>query len=320
MRLLLGFIRPAIAFGAALSALLAAPAFAQEDAAITLDPSSGWSLDFDDDSCFLRRGFGDREQQTMLELRKFMPSTRLRVSVVSRQFETQDEPPRFRFSPDQEIRSYNLPAYNSGDDGVEGVSFYAHIAPRLAFGVETSESRTDRRERLEAEAVHLYLADAFEQNIVFETGSMAPPMKALYGCMRVLADSQGTLKYHDDDGRVAAVAEDSDKLLKHIRNGFPSGLVRRPGVSTFQISVVISDGGKVTSCLVTEPVVKQRYQDFACKPILKDAKFVPAKDGDGNAIASFKVLSVRYSSTIAEETPKQRRTRKRLEAEAEGET
>ena len=65
-------------------ALLAEGAHAQDR--VELAPYSQWVMSYDDDSCTLKRQFGDEQQQAYLELRQFGPSRGMQVTVASKDF------------------------------------------------------------------------------------------------------------------------------------------------------------------------------------------------------------------------------------------
>jgi hypothetical protein len=71
---------------AAALALLAEGAHAQDR--VELAPYSQWVMSYDDDSCTLKRQFGDEDQQAYLELRQFGPSRGLQITVASKDFST----------------------------------------------------------------------------------------------------------------------------------------------------------------------------------------------------------------------------------------
>jgi hypothetical protein len=80
MKLLVGIAAPL--------ALLAESALAQER--VELAPYSQWVMSYDDDSCTLKRQFGDERQQAYLELRQFGPSSGMQATVASKDFRPRD--------------------------------------------------------------------------------------------------------------------------------------------------------------------------------------------------------------------------------------
>lgn len=64
-----------------MSNAVASSAAAEEETA--LPPDSPWNLVYDDDSCALRRTFGEGDQHGYFEMRRFAPSIGLQVTVAS---------------------------------------------------------------------------------------------------------------------------------------------------------------------------------------------------------------------------------------------
>ena len=89
MKLLIGIAAPV--------ALLAQGAFAQER--VELAPYSKWAMTYEDDSCTLKRQFGDEQRQVYLELRQFGPSRDIQVTVASKDFRRRDGSFEVSFQP-----------------------------------------------------------------------------------------------------------------------------------------------------------------------------------------------------------------------------
>ncbi len=117
-----------IRFGIVLAfAVAAMPAQAQHtgqlpgEGALRLAPSMPWNLDYDDDSCALRRVFGPEGQQVYLELRQFGPHDTPQVIVGSADLESKSPTLGIgwlpgRVPPTLVPRSFEL----SGADGYHG--------------------------------------------------------------------------------------------------------------------------------------------------------------------------------------------------------
>ena len=82
---------------AAALALLSEGAHAQDR--IELAPYSSWVMSYDEDSCTLKRQFGDEQQQAYLELRQFGPSRGIQATVASKDFRPRTGPYKVSFLP-----------------------------------------------------------------------------------------------------------------------------------------------------------------------------------------------------------------------------
>ena len=81
----------------ALAALSAHAAAQTDEPPLRLAPSSKWVMDYDADSCSLKRRFGAAGQQVLLELRAFSPGEGFDVTVASHTIGMTDKGPRVRF-------------------------------------------------------------------------------------------------------------------------------------------------------------------------------------------------------------------------------
>ena len=67
----------------ALLAMTLGPGSAHAKSALSQPPLTEWKIDFADDSCAMRRGFGTPDKLTVLELRRFGPGTATQFTVVT---------------------------------------------------------------------------------------------------------------------------------------------------------------------------------------------------------------------------------------------
>src|SRR5688500_10712989 len=78
-------------------ALLAEGALAQDR--VELAPHSQWVMSYDEDSCTLKRQFGDERQQAYLELRQFGPSRGMQATFASKDFRPRNGAYKVSFLP-----------------------------------------------------------------------------------------------------------------------------------------------------------------------------------------------------------------------------
>ena len=76
------------------TAATACPAMAQDVPGLA--PSTPWTIDYDTDSCALRRMFGEGGKRAYLELRQFGPRASLQVTLASARMRPEN-PASFRF-------------------------------------------------------------------------------------------------------------------------------------------------------------------------------------------------------------------------------
>lgn len=288
-------ILPAIAFA---TALLVGPAAAQDSGPVALAASSEWTLDYAEDSCALRRSFGQGENQAWLEMRQLVPGYRIRITVGSSAFRTRTRhPATVRFLPDGDAATYDLTAYGDYGEDVAGVAFYATLM--LSDTPDPPEFRPDGESIVgnESTARAIEVRHAFNRDLVLHTGDLQAPMKAMRACMEDLMSEWGIAW---SSGGAAKFRSPAPRRLqvwaRPIMNSFPLGLFRLEGPSIIKVRLIIDANGKPEACRVVEPVVDGAYEKRTCGIIMSDAQYEPALDEAGSAVRTLYVQNIVYTT------------------------
>lgn len=290
-------LRAGIAAACALALGFSAAPVQAQDEWVDLSPSSDWVLDYAEDSCALRRNFGEPGQAALLEMRQFSPFTPMRITVATSDFEATRRAPRYRFGTGQDFERYDLPAFGSYGEGGNAASFYGNL---IVGGVTSQEGpdTTAKLRELQAEAwaglADLYLRESFAENLLLRTGDLGPVMKAMRECMDNLVAEWGATSYFEQPPTVPPEALRMERWAKPIVARFPRNLLREREPAIVRVRLLIDETGKVNACMVQEPVVDAEYEAFVCDIMLNEAMYNPAHDGEGSPLASFYVLTVVY--------------------------
>ena len=78
----------------------------------------------------------------------------------------------------------------------------------------------------------------------------------------------------------------SDRLRWITTDDYPSAALRQNMQGVVVVSAMIGADGKVRSCVVTQSSGSQLLDDTTCRLYTRRAHFTPARDADGNPIAS----------------------------------
>jgi len=78
----------------------------------------------------------------------------------------------------------------------------------------------------------------------------------------------------------------SDRLRWITTDDYPSAALRQNMQGVVAVSAMIGADGKVRSCVVTQSSGSQLLDDTTCRLYTRRAHFTPARDADGNPIAS----------------------------------
>ena len=96
------------ATGVAVCAAIAPPALAEDDE-LVFAPSSPWTVEYDADSCALRRTFTSGEDRVYLEIRRFAPGWGLQTTIASSRAGSRFHPNvKYRFTDDEDWRQPGL--------------------------------------------------------------------------------------------------------------------------------------------------------------------------------------------------------------------
>lgn len=296
-----------LAIGVALSTALAAPGLAKDDEPVYA-ASSPWTLDYDTDSCALRRMFGDGDDSIYLELIRFGPGPKLQALVASNRMKPRN-PGKFKYRFDPAEAEWNdvdwAPTIKT-DNGFAGVIFMPSL-------IRASEDRnptqvTERRPDLSsldtrdaerefaAQTERLAIRGAFRERIVLRLGSMAQPIAALNECIAELMTHWDIdLEAHKTLTRMATPL-DFEKAARMVSYPPKMAEKRMPGIVNVRLS--IDETGRVSRCRVQMPLSDPEFEASSCADIQHAFEFEPALDKDGKPIASFWTRAVVFQSAF----------------------
>ena len=262
-----------------------------------LEPSSGWIVDYADDSCALRRTFGEASGLVWLELRQFAPGDEFLVTVGSAAFRAQKRVPRSRFDPDGPLRAQPLAAYGHYRSDVRGLSFPDSLRPVMRG--ETPESllpwSNEERDAREKSVTGLYVEESLERGVLLQTGELHKPMTAMRACLDDLLTHWGIDAEADRHLSIRAKPRNQARWARPIQNRFPTGLLYVGSSSRVTFRLLIDVTGKPEACRVLRPVTDERYQESICGILLDQAEYEPALDAAGSPVKSYHLLNVVYA-------------------------
>lgn len=275
--------------------LLAEPVFAQAQS-LELSPQSKWVMDYDADSCALRRIFGDPERQVLLELRQYAPGWGFQVTVASSTIDTVNKRPRVRFEPDTVLWEPDSPILGAFGE-MEGVVYSDSFWPNSRQSVEGEVALpwpdADRDAR-EASITGLFVADTFEHNLLIKTGAMHQPMAAMRACIDELMTHWGIdVEAHRSLSR-PVTPKDQQSWAQQLQQRYPSEMIRAGRSAYIRIRLIVGTDGKLSSCNVQIEAQHPVFQETACRILMRHARFEPTLDARGSPIASYFTTAIIY--------------------------
>ncbi len=122
------------------------------------------------------------------------------------------------------------------------------------------------------------------QAVTLQLGDMNAPMEQLAECQDQLVASWGVVPAAEPP-----VLPDADTLLERL--AMPEGMVLNHVSLIAQVRVMVDPQGRATECVVQSPSLESRQQRGLCRPLMDFARFEPARDASGNAVAGlFRVV------------------------------
>lgn len=285
------------AFGtAAALAILVVPVAADaKDESLVLAPSSKWNMHYADDYCRLARTFGTDDQAVTLLIDRYAPGGHFRMSLAGPLMKRSaaDGTATVRFGsvlPEQKLYFHtgnfnkNAPAWVFGSSirlrPLETEVDPNSMASPPAFAAD------------EASVTEITIGAPLRRHVVLQTGAMDKSFAALRDCTDHLVAGWGVdVERYRDAVPPVPLAPPSSWMTN---TDYPPDMVRafQPGLVEFRLS--IDPTGKVAGCHVQQSTNPANFNTAVCKAMMRRARFEPARDRDGEPIASYYQNLVRF--------------------------
>ena len=285
--------------GLALCGSLASPVLAKDEGAV-FTPSSPWTVDYDADSCALRRSFALNGDRAYLEIRRFAPGWGLQTTVAtSRAAITSHPDVRYRFTDDKGWRVPGLEVSVTVDGGLKGVIIEPDFAEVTEpDGLEGEAAREayyasldyNAIERQQAAAINSLSLHGLGPEFTLRLGKLDGPIGALQDCIDELVTHWNIdVEAHKTLTRRASPIdqEASSKMV-----AYPPQMLKRSMPGLVNVRLAIDETGKVTGCSIQMPLSDPAFEASSCADIQHAFDFNPALDKDGKPIASYWVTKV----------------------------
>jgi len=276
----------------------ACPVAAQDDRGLA--PSAAWIIDYADDSCALRRMFGEGEDQAYVEFRRFQPGLNLQATVASKRM-TARNPARFRYrfgeAGEWHEGGGNTLAMANGFSGVLFTPVLVHLPeyeklrdPLERYAYLRSIDWQEVEKSSAAAAGTITLRGAFRDTLTLQLGSLEKPIAALNACIEELTSHWGIdVDAHKSLTR-PAVPVNLHETARMI--DYPPQMIRQSMPGVVNIRLAIDERGRVSGCHIQMPLSDPAFEETSCADIQHALEFDPALDKDGNPIASYWITRV----------------------------
>lgn len=277
---------------ATIAGLLASTAAQAQDAAV-FRPSSVWAADYGDDYCRLVREFSDGRDTINLAFQRVQPGADTQLLLIGNAVRTFRGANQisWHFLPNDAERRTPYSRSETGDgqqylrmDNVMLVPF-TPPAPGAPFGPPPVYNRAAEQARTK-EYTGLTLTAGLTRPVQIDTGPLDGPIAALQACADDLLSTWGLDPQKHQTLTATPVPQPRP-------DGFlPTGTIPFSEFGKFAgggnvVRLMLDAAGKPTSCHIHSPTLNATLNTRICALLMERASFTPAKDADGQGMASY---------------------------------
>jgi Gram-negative bacterial TonB protein C-terminal len=253
-----------------------------------LAPSSPWNVDYDTESCKLRRGFGEGDGRIGMEITRFLPGDTFQLILFGKPLAGVSSASKVTITfgelPKQEQTRFAHGNDTSGEmvlimggvalrplpvrrDSLSGVVPVAQVQPEEEVAVKT-----------------VTFSSKPTGTFVFETGSLGGAMAALRRCNAALIRSWGI----DPDVQLRFNPVPINSPGRWVTDAdYPRAARRdhRQALTSFRL--LVDAKGVPSSCAIQLGLGGDEFRKITCDLLMKRARFKPALDRDGLPVAHY---------------------------------
>ncbi|HEU4651918.1 MAG TPA: hypothetical protein VFS49_10940 [Croceibacterium sp.] len=278
----------------AAAGLLAAPPAQAQDADVVFRPSGQWTADYGEDYCRLIRTFSDGQREFSLALERLQPGAWVRLIVVGegmRPFRGAEQV-AFQFEPTGASGKARY-VRSETSDGKQFVSFdpitlaqSPALTPTPGNPPAPPPMYSRAQELATArEITGFRLSEGLMSPVRVETGSLRAAIEALQVCADDLLGEWGLdAEKHKTMTALPILDPDPQGVLP--QGTVPFGDFGKLGGGANEVRLMVGADGKVTSCAIYSPSLSPSLNERICQLAKERASFQPAKDADGQPMAS----------------------------------
>jgi TonB family protein len=256
-------------------------------------------MNYADDSCVLKRVFGEGEQEIYLELRRFSPESGFQITLMGKKLSRPGAPIKYRFEPAAQWQDAPYSFYGRMPDGLDGYVFSGWVLPDPKPEKE-SPPTGEIDPQIEVAATKAFTVSSgfsvsgpFAQDVTLKTGPMLPPHRAMQNCLDQMLVRWGIdVSAHKTLTR-RAVPRNMKSMVLNMQQDYPKHMLLQGKSGLIRVRVSVNEAGKVTDCHIQLKISDREFERVACSRV-QSARFNPALDKDGHPIASYWNTAIAY--------------------------
>ncbi len=281
-----------------LLSLVATPIDAAEQVVVPLrlQSTSQWVVDFKEDSCQLRRVFGEGDNRTLIAFSRYAPGDQFRLVLAGAPIKTLSRGRlTLQFGPGEGEQEVGYHAATA-DDGM--FALVIHSAIRLSADPKPTgdpEPLPPLGAAREKAVTFLKLKQGKKQPVILNLGAMDKPFAVLQSCVDDMVSKWGIdveahktlLKHAKPAGNPGMWVTTSDYPMKMLGEG-------QSAIVEFRMDV--DERGKPVGCHIQASTRPKEFDNAVCGSMMRRAKFEPAMDASGKPIRSYYRNTVTFAT------------------------
>jgi TonB family protein len=260
---------------------------------LVLEPSSDWKLREYDDKCRARRTFGEGKQAVTLWLDQGGARQNFNVTLLGDHF-AHPYGPAIRVKPGDEeelIRSY-ITAKSSKGRPVLRMYGLTLVQPELERDDDAKRPEASLSEGRMSAIETIAIRGAGLRPVLLRLGPMRDQFAFLQDCGRRLEFALSTTS-RALEGEASPPEPIGHESWLQVSD-WPAYLQRAEMEGEITVRLTVSKTGRPASCSVLGSNKPQLFDDAVCLALMKRARFKPARDGEGEPIASYFATGVTF--------------------------
>ena len=264
-----------------------------------LEPSDKWVLNYANDSCRLARTFGDGDDRVVLILDKFQPNDRMDLSLVGKRIARHGVlkiPVETTFGPGLAAGGFGdaiIGVIGSDRDQILMIGSRDLLNRPFVKKPGVADEGAFRTTPEEEAAIEELRIRTSTRTLTLHTESLGQPMTAMRKCLSDLVRDWGFDPAEQTllTKRAAPLNSPTEwfRAMKSLPRAFVNG---QSAVIRFRL--MVDSEGKVTKCFIQQATLSPEIAKVTCEMMLKGARFSPALDAHGKAVASYYTGPMRW--------------------------
>lgn len=262
-----------------------APVAAQDDAsfkAVEFAAQSDWRFERTPESCGAFRFFNLGERRLRLSFTRYHPGGPTDIVLVGDDIDWRYGSIRTGTLPSSVIVMPDRVSRASWRD-MEGIGFTANFPPLADEG--EFEGMTGRD--WHAQVTHFFVADASDEPVALETGSLLKPLAWIDACMSKRLERLGIDVVGERGESRPVEATDMETWQNRFKRRFPHAALARNYEGPVPMRLTVGEDGKVRHCQALHQLTARLLREAACGMIIRFARFKPALDAEGKPMVGY---------------------------------